>query len=104
MHSGITFKVDKCEFAKSEVSFLGHLVSKEGIKKSPEFIDKINNFPRPSTVTQLRRFLGLANFQSKFVDRFAEIAKPLTSKTAGSKRKILEWSDNMINAFHVLIG
>ena len=102
MNYGIKVKIDKCEFFKTEVTFLGHLISRAGIKKSPEFIEKIKNFPRPTNVTELRRFLGLANFQRKFVDQFSVIARPLTSLTGGPKRKLLKWTDEMNFAFETL--
>ena len=97
--NGIKIKVDKCEFLKEEVSFLGHVIGKTGIRKSPEFIEKVRDYPKPVTVNQLRRFLGLANFQRKFVDRFSIIAKPLTASTQGSKSKKLIWSEEMNEAF-----
>ena len=62
VENGIKIKVTKCEFLKEEVRFLGHIISKEGIRKSPEYVQKIKSFPKPTNVNQLRRFLGLANF------------------------------------------
>ena len=67
MNNGIKIKVSKCEFFKESVSFLGHLISNKGIEKSPEFIDKIRNYPKPSNVCQMTRFLGLTNFQRKYI-------------------------------------
>ena len=78
MNNGIKIKVGKCEFFKQQVTFLGHLISKEGIKKSPEYIEKVVNFPKTTSVTQLRPFLGLVNFQRKFINQCSTIAKPLS--------------------------
>ena len=102
MLNGIKIKVAKCEFFKEEVSFLGHLISREGLKKSPEFIEKIKNYPKPSTVTQLRQFLGLANFQRKFIHQFSAIAKPLSCLTGGPKRKKIHWTIEMEEAFEAI--
>ena len=99
MKNGIKIKVSKSEFFKEEVSFLGHLISKEGIKKCPSYIEKIQNFPKPENVNQLRRFLGLANFQRKFVDKFSVIAKPLSKLTNGPKRKPIIWNEEMTEAY-----
>ena len=99
MLHGIKIKVAKCEFFQEQVSFLGHLISKDGLKKSPEFIEKIRNYPKPSNVTQLRQFLGLANFQRKFIHQFSSIAKPLSCLTGGPKRKKIEWSQEMTEAY-----
>ena len=97
--NGIKIKVSKCEFFKEEISFLGHIISKNGIKKCPKFIDKIQNFPKPANINQLRKFLGLANFQRKFVDNFSVIAKPLSACTTGPKNKALTWTDEMEEAY-----
>ena len=99
LKNGIKIKVNKCEFLKQEVSFLGHIVSREGIRKCPKFIEKVQNFPKPTNINQLRKFLGLANFQRKFVDNFSCISKPLSSCTNGPKKKIIEWTDEMNKSF-----
>lgn len=102
LNNGIKIKVDKCQFFRKEVEFLGHLVSNNGIKKSTEFIRKISEYPKPKNVTQLRQFLGLANFQRKFVDQCSVISKPLTEQTSGAKKRELVWTDDMNNAYDSL--
>ena len=99
MKNGIKIKVSKCEFFKEEVSFLGHVINKEGIRKCPSYIEKVQNFPKPVNVNQLRRFLGLVNFQRKFVNNLSVIAKPLSKLTNGPKRKTLHWTEEMEIAF-----
>ena len=98
----IKIKVEKCEFFQEEVSFLGHVLTKEGIQKAPEYFEKIKNFPRPLTITDLRRFLGLVNFQRKFIPHCSEIAKPLTEITGKPKRAKIEWTDLRLKAFNDL--
>jgi hypothetical protein len=102
MQNGIKIKVNKCEFFVERVSFLGHLISKDGIQKSPEYIEKILNFPKPTNVTQLRQFLGLVNFQRKFICQCSIISKPLAELTGGPKRKTLHWTSEMDVAFQNL--
>ena len=99
LKNGIKIKVSKCEFFKKEVSFLGHMISTEGIRKCPKFIEKIQNFPKPTNINQLRKFLGLANFQRKFVSNFSVIAKPLSACTGGPKKKVLSWTPEMEEAY-----
>ena len=99
---GIKVKMSKCEFFRQEVSFLGHVISREGIRKSPEYIEKIRSYPRPSSVTELRQFLGLVNFQNKFVPHCSEIAKPLSVLTGGHKTRKLIWTEEMNNSFDTL--
>lgn len=99
---GIKVKVNKCEFFQEQVTFLGHLISNRGIKKSPQYIEKIVNYPKPSNTTQLRQFLGLANFQRKFVNRCSEIARPLSELTGQPKKQEIEWNEEREEAYETL--
>ena len=85
-------RFNKCEFFRSEVNFLGHVINCDGIKKSPEYVEKVKNITRPVTVSQLRKFLGLINFQHKFISRCSELSKPLSEVTGGPKRKVIKWT------------
>ncbi|XP_050936266.1 uncharacterized mitochondrial protein AtMg00860-like [Cucumis melo] len=60
-------KFSKCEFLLKKVSFLGHVVSSEGVSVDPAKIEAVTNWPRPSTVSEIRSFLGLAARTEKFV-------------------------------------
>ncbi|KAL0536811.1 hypothetical protein IC582_025773 [Cucumis melo] len=55
-------KFSKCEFWLKQVSFLGHVVSKAGVSVDPAKIEAVTNWPRPSTVSEVRSFLGLASY------------------------------------------
>ena len=99
---GIKIKPSKCQWFGREVQFLGHIVGRRGLKKSPEFIDKVRNFPQPETVQQLMAFLGLVNFQRKFIPRCSEIAAPLYGCTGGNPKSRLEWTSEMMEAFNIL--
>ena len=99
---GIKIKVKKCTFFKSEVSFLGHIINRQGIKKSPEFIEKVKNYPKPKTITELRQFLGLVNFQRKFIQNCSLITKSLSSITGQPKRKIINWTEEQTNSFNLI--
>lgn len=104
---GLKIKLRKCHWAQAEVKFLGHIVTRTGIRKSPEYVQKVKDFPRPTTVKELRGFLGLVNFQRKFIPKCSAISKPLSRLTGGGKsqgsKKIL-WNDEMDQAFHKLKG
>ena len=99
---GITINIKKCEFFASKVNFLGHTISCNGIGKSEDFIEKIRNHPKPTTVTQMRQFLGLANFQRKFIPEFAAITKPLSVLTGGPKKQPIVWTEEMDQAFEII--
>ena len=99
---GIKIKVKKCEFFVSEVNFLGHVLGANGIRKSPEYVEKVKNFRRPETVTEMRKFMGLVNFQRKFIKDCSQIAKPLTEVTGGPKKAKIKWTDEQVAAFEKL--
>ena len=92
----------KCKFFVSEVEFLGHIVSRSGISKTPQYVEKIKNYPRPTTRGELREFLGFVNFQRKFVSNCSLMQQPLSCLTGGNKNKKLEWTDKMIESFDAL--
>ena len=71
-------KLSKCDFRLNEVSFLGHVVSVEGIRVDPAKIEAVVNWKLLRSVTKVRSFLGLAGYYRRFVKRFSVIASPLT--------------------------
>ena len=77
--TGLKLKVEKCEFFQTEVTFLGHKLTRQGIKACNDKIEKIKNFPVPTTVRELRSFLGLASYYRKFILDFSRIVKVLTN-------------------------
>nr|GFC38274.1 hypothetical protein [Tanacetum cinerariifolium] len=71
-------KFSKCEFWLSSVAFLGHIVSAEGITMDPAKVEAITKWPRPTSVTEVRSFLGLAGYYRRFVEGFLCLDLPLT--------------------------
>ena len=71
-------KLSKCEFWLNEVSFLGHIVSKEGIRVDPKKIEVVVEWKPPRKVTEVHSFLGLAGYYRRFVKGFSMTAAPMT--------------------------
>ena len=70
-------KLSKCSFAQQQLSYLGHVISSDGISTDPAKIDAIVTWPLPSNTKELRSFLGLAGYYRKFVRHFGVISNPL---------------------------
>uniref|UniRef100_A0A8C5C0T7 Gypsy retrotransposon integrase-like protein 1 n=1 Tax=Gadus morhua TaxID=8049 RepID=A0A8C5C0T7_GADMO len=70
-------KWEKCCFFKPEVSYLGHIISKDGVSTDPRKIDVVSKWQRPNHVSELRSFLGFASYYRRFIDGFAKLAAPL---------------------------
>ncbi|KAL0551946.1 hypothetical protein IC582_011039 [Cucumis melo] len=93
-------KFSKCEFWLRKVTFLGHVVSSEGVSVDPAKIEAVTNWPRPSTVSEIRSFLGLAGYYRRFVEDFSRIASPLTQLTR--KGTPFVWSPACDSSFQEL--
>ena len=90
-------KLSKCEFWLTEVSFLGHIVSKEGIWVDPKKIEVVVEWKPPRNVTEVRNFLGLAGYYRRFVKGFSMIAAPM--KRLLQKNVKYEWSEKCQRSF-----
>jgi hypothetical protein len=90
-------KLSMCNFLTHELKYLGHLVGKDGLKPDPEKIEVINKWPTPTSVHQVRQFLGLANYFRKFIARYSLMAAPLTSLT--STKRPWVWGEVEQHAF-----
>lgn len=80
---GLKLSPDKCRFFQTSVHYLGHIVSREGVKTDPEKVESLKTWPRPQTLKELQSFLGFTGYYRRFVKDYSKIVKPLTSLTAG---------------------
>ena len=100
--SGMKLKPEKCNLFQTQVTFLGHVVSSEGILPNPDNISKILHWPRPTTVTEVRQLLGMGSYYRKFIKDFAKLVRPLVELT--KKGRQFFWSDECEKVFTELKG
>ena len=98
--AGLKMKCSKCDFFKSEIHYLGHLISPEGISPLPNKLDSIRHMPVPNIAKEIKQFLGLTGYYRKFVPRFADISRPLTTLT--KKDAKFEWTSACQKSFELL--
>ena len=96
-HKNLTVNRDKCKFLQPELSFFGFIFSKDGVKPDPKKIADIINAPIPSNATEVRSFLGMANFCARFIPNFADMAEPLRQLT--HKNAVFGWRKEHTVAF-----
>ena len=95
--TGLKLKPSKCRLLQKQVGFLGHIVSSEGIATDPSKTEQIALWPRPTDTRQVRGFLGLCSYYRRFIDRYAEVASPLTALLRKGLK--FQWSDECEKAF-----
>ena len=98
--AGLKMKRSKCDFFKSEIHYLGHLISPEGISLLPNKLDSIKHMPVPNSTKEIKQFLGLTGYYRKFVPGFADISRPLTTLT--KKDVKYEWTSACQKSFELL--
>jgi hypothetical protein len=92
-------KLSKCSFGVSEIEYLGHVVSGQGVSMDREKIQAVLDWPPPKNIKQLRGFLGLTGYYRRFIQSYAKLASPLTDLL---KKEAYVWSVQAETAFHQL--
>ncbi|XP_040195270.1 LOW QUALITY PROTEIN: uncharacterized protein LOC120928229 [Rana temporaria] len=111
---GLKLSLEKCQFCLPSVTYLGHVVSAEGISTDPKKLEAVASWPRPRNITELRSFLGFCSYYRRFVEGFAKIAQPLNTllRMEGAEDESMkpresiqeEWTDQCEKAFLQLKG
>jgi transposase InsO family protein len=92
----------KCEFAKSSLSFVGHIVSSQGITVDPAKIEAMNAWPAPRNVHEVRQYLGVTSYYRRFVPGFAQVTAPIYELLKDGHP--FNWSPDCEAAFKLLKG
>lgn len=90
-------QLDKSEFLRKEVAYLGHVITPSGVKPNPDKISAVMKYPIPKSTKEIKAFLGLLGYYRRFIQNFAQLTKPLTKcLKRGAK---IEHSNEFIQAF-----
>lgn len=101
-NANLTINIAKSKFCMQEIKYLGFIIGHGKIKTDPGKLTAINEFPIPTTVKQLRRFLGMTGWYRRFVDGYASVTLPLTELL--KKNKQFKWNPQAQGAFEMLKG
>jgi RNase H-like domain found in reverse transcriptase/Reverse transcriptase (RNA-dependent DNA polymerase) len=93
-------KLSKCEFNKSSVSFLGHIVGANGLQMEEKKVEAVVNWPRPTNKVEGQSFLGFSNYYRRFIKGFSHMAAPLSNLT--KKKVSFDWIEPHEVAFDAL--
>eukprot|EP00644_Phytophthora_capsici_P003131 jgi/Phyca11/102703/e_gw1.7.119.1 len=85
--AGLTLKLKKCVFATEKMEYLGHELSKDGVRPLDRLVNAVREFPKPSNAVEVKRFVHLAGYYRKFVKGFGTMMEPLTKLL----RKSVNW-------------
>jgi hypothetical protein len=79
-------KFSKCEFWLEKISFLGHILTAEGVVVDPRKVETVSNWQQLTNVSEIRSFLGLAGYYQRFIEGFSMIARPMTELLKKEKK------------------
>lgn len=98
--ANLKVKPSKCNLFSSQVQYLGHVISSEGVMADPSKVEAVRAWPTAKTQTEVRSFVGLASYYRRFFKGFAEIARPLHQLTEKGKRFV--WGEECQESFQRL--
>ena len=99
--AGLLLQAPKCLFASSQTKYLGHIIDASGVLPDPDKVQALQQFPTPTCVKEVRRFLGVASFYRRFIEGFARLSDPLTALL--KKGRVWSWGEEEERAFRDLI-
>jgi hypothetical protein len=98
--AGLTANVEKCDFGKTTIKYLGFLITPEGVSTDPDKTDAVSQYPVPRSAKQVKQFLGLCGWYRHFIPNFSSIAEPLNRLL--KKSVLFSWEESEQHAFSQL--
>ena len=87
--------LDKCDFMKEELVFLGFVISKGNLKMDPTKVEAILNWPTPKNASEVKSFHGLASFYRKFIKDFSNVCAPMIDTIKGGRKCHFVWNKDV---------
>ncbi|CAK9834654.1 Retrovirus-related Pol polyprotein from transposon 17.6 [Anthophora retusa] len=97
---GLTLQTNKCQFLRKEVTYLGHVVSADGVKPDPRNLQAVKEFPVPKSQKNIQQFLGLTGYYRRFIQDYSVKAKPLIKLLGKGIR--FNWTQEQQKSFEQL--
>lgn len=98
----ITMNLDKCEFIKQELVYLGFVLSQGNLKMDPSKVEAIVNWPTPKLAIEVRSFYGLTQYYMKFIRQFSAICAPMLDTIRGGMKAKFQWNEQANRGFETL--
>lgn len=98
--ANLTISIEKCNFFKTTLKFLGYVVGANGLRTDPEKISSMLNYPRPTNATEIKRFIGLCSWYRRFIKDFSTLNAPINILLKGKRKKDpIVWTNEAEDAF-----
>ena len=98
-NSGLTLKLEKCDFAKPQITFLGHVTGSRGYVVDPKKVQCVENMKVPTTKKEVRQLLGFFSYFRTYIKDFTEIAHPITELAKKDVPNQIKWTTDHQQAF-----
>ena len=95
--AGLKLKPSKCHFFETQVTFLGHVLTPDGVLPDPDNVEKITTWPVPTCITDVQAILGMGNYYWRFIKDYSKKMQPLIQLT--KKDKSFEWAAECQKSF-----
>jgi transposase InsO family protein len=99
---GLRLKPSKCQFLRTSVKYLGHVVSEAGVAVDPDKVAALRSMAAPTNVQELQRFLGFVGYHRRFIPKFSSLSRPLNDLLVA--KRSFRWEEEQELAFQTLVA